>query len=143
MKKKGIKFICVLLLTFIVFGIVWIIINHNLTIFDKIEKTDKILLRNNFDSEKNLLIEDLNKIADIIDIIKYSTEIPDDDVIYYSRPRYTMIMYNNNKIITEIDIYAFFDEEYNYDFGWIVFKDINRYYYVDIYNLLKIMEINN
>ena len=52
-------------------------------------------------------------------------------------------MYNNNKIITEIDIYAFFDEEYNYDFGWIVFKDINRYYYVDIYNLLKIMEINN
>ena len=101
------------------------------------------MLRNNFDSEKNLLIEDLNKIADIIDIIKNSTEIPDDDVIYYSRPRYTMIMYNNNKIITEIDIYAFFDEEYNYDFGWIVFKDINRYYYVDIYNLLKIMEINN
>ena len=73
MKKKGIKFICVLLLTFIVFGIVWIIINHNLTIFDKIEKTDKILLRNNFDSEKNLLIEDLNKIADIIDIIKKET----------------------------------------------------------------------
>ncbi|MFR5856811.1 MAG: hypothetical protein ACLUFU_03260 [Bacilli bacterium] len=140
MKGKNIKLIYILLLFLIIFGIAWIIKEHNLTIFDKIDKTDKVFVRNNFDSEKNLLIVDLNKIEEIVRIIKNRTEISGDDVIYYSRPMYTMTIYNNNKIITKIDIYVFFDEEYNCDFGWIIFEDTNQYYYVDICSLLKIVE---